>query len=110
MVEGVEDLARVARQREAQERARTGLICSPGRSCSVPSPLPVCRAGERADDVRGEPGQLTRPVLVSHSLATVLESSLSLTSFFIISSRSSVVSLAETPLSAALAVSFTAVL
>ncbi len=81
----------------------------PSRSGSVPLPCLPRRAGERADGGAAfEPGQFTRPASVSHSLATTSESSLSLTSFFIISSRSSVVSFADRALSAALAVSLTA--
>ncbi|MDQ1034771.1 hypothetical protein QFZ75_001187 [Streptomyces sp. V3I8] len=80
-------------------RHRVGAADAPGPPDGPTQPrVPVDRRG----------GQLVRPADFSHSSATSEESSLSLTSFFIISSRSSVVSLAEMALSADLALSFTA--
>ncbi len=89
-------------------------------SCATSRCVPWCPRGEPREKTQvnltapgaagrnRREGQPARPADFSHSSATSEESSLSLTSFFIISSRSSVVSLAEMAFSADLALSSTA--
>ncbi len=82
-------------------RVRFGGVRMPTDEDGVAAAAVAALHATAADSGRPS-GQFTRPAWVSQSFATVSASSLSLTSFFIISSRSSVVSLAETALSAAL--------